>query len=98
VHLPQRGYVSVDISPRRRRLDCPHDIHQEGIMSIIRSGAIALSLSLALPGCVGNPDDTQSTAVVGAANASEPSAPPRDYYGRTEFEIPGGDGQVLDYQ
>jgi len=22
---------------------------------------------------------------------------PRDYYGRTEFEIPGGDGQVLDY-
>jgi hypothetical protein len=67
-------------------------------MSILRSSAIALSLSLAVSACIGNPDDTQSTAVVGAANASEPTAPPRDYYGRTELEIPGGDGQVLDYQ
>jgi starvation-inducible outer membrane lipoprotein len=66
-------------------------------MSIIRSSAIALSLSLALSACVGNPDDTQ-TAVVSTANASEPTALPREYYGRTEFEIPGGDGQVLDYQ
>ncbi len=64
---------------------------------ILRASAFALFSSLALSACMGNPDDTQSTAVVGTANASEPGAP-RDYYGRTEFEIPGGDGQVPDYQ
>ncbi len=66
-------------------------------MSIIRSSAVAVFLSAALSACMGNADETRATAGVGTANASEASAQPREYYGRTEVEIPGGDGQVEDY-
>lgn len=61
---------------------------------ILRAGAIALFVSLAA--CDYNPG-AQTPAVVGSATASEPAAQPREYYGRTEIEIPGGDGQVEDY-
>lgn len=64
---------------------------------VLRASAIALFSSLALSACMGDADDARASAVVGSASASEPAAPRRDYYGRTEIEIPGGDGQVEDY-
>ena len=65
---------------------------------ILRTSATALFFSLALSACVGNPDGAQTPNVVSTATASEPAVAPRENYGRTEFEIPGGDGQVVDYQ
>lgn len=63
---------------------------------ILRASAIALLIAL-VSGCIGNPDATLTPAVASASERHEP-APARDYYGRTEFEIAGGDGQVEDYQ
>lgn len=66
--------------------------------NILRTSAIALFFSFALSACLDNRDGAQTQNVVSTATASEPAAAPREYYGRTEFEIPGGDGQVVDYQ
>jgi len=51
----------------------------------------------ALSSCVRNPDSAaaQAQAVTGAE--PEIVVPRGEYYGRTELEIPGGDGQVVDY-
>src|SRR5574340_220648 len=93
VHLPQRRYAARRIGPCAHRLHCPHAFHEEGTMSIVlRASTIALLLSLAA--CDDGPG-TQAAAVVGTASASEAAGAQREYYGRTEFEIPGGDGQVV---
>ena len=40
----------------------------------------------------------QANVATSAATSVEPETyVPREYYGRTEFEIPGGDGQVVDF-
>jgi hypothetical protein len=64
----------------------------------IRAVIAALVVLAAAASCVRNPDsvrpETQASAVT---SAGAEIAVPREYYGRTEFEIPGGDGQVLDF-
>ena len=65
---------------------------------ILRASAAALLFSLAaLFGCIGNPDSALTPAPASAPESREPAAA-RENYGRTEFEIAGGDGQVVDYQ
>lgn len=52
----------------------------------------------ALASCVRNPDSVRPEPQASAVTSTEPETiVPHEYYGRTEFEIPGGDGQVLDY-
>jgi uncharacterized lipoprotein len=52
----------------------------------------------ALAACVRNPESVRPEGQASAVTSSEPEAAvPQGYYGRTEFEIPGGDGQVIDY-
>jgi hypothetical protein len=58
----------------------------------------ALFAVAAVASCVGNPDSVKPQDRASAVTSVEPeSVVPRDYYGRTELEIPGGDGQVVDY-
>lgn len=64
----------------------------------IRIVIAALVVLAATAACVRNPDSVRPEAQASAVTSTEPEiVVPREYYGRTEFEIPGGDGQVLDY-
>jgi hypothetical protein len=66
--------------------------------TIVRASAAVLLVSLAaVSGCSRNPDSTLTPAIASSSEHPEPAAP-REYYGRTEFEIAGGDGQVVDHQ
>ena len=60
---------------------------------------IVLLAAGALASCVRNPDSVSTEGQASTATGIEPETVvmPRDYFGRTEFEIPGGDGQVVDY-
>ena len=52
----------------------------------------------ALASCVRSPDSVRPEPQASAVTNAEPqTVVPQDYYGRTEFEIPGGDGQVIDF-
>ena len=52
----------------------------------------------AVASCVGNPDSVKPQDQASPVTSIEPEIVVlREYYGRTEFEIPGGDGQVVDY-
>ena len=62
---------------------------------LIRAAAAApLALLLLAGGCGGNPESAAS--FVPSAQA-EPSLK-RDYYGVTDMDIPGDDGQVVSYE
>lgn len=64
----------------------------------VRVMIAALFAVAAAASCVGNPDSVKPQDQASAVTSVEPeSVVPREYYGRTEFEIPGGDGTVLDY-
>lgn len=59
---------------------------------------VVLLAAGALASCVRSPDSVSPEGQAGAASVEpETVVVPRDYFGRTEFEIPGGDGQVVDY-
>lgn len=52
----------------------------------------------ALASCVRGPESVRPEGQASAVTSTEPEAVvPQQYYGRTEFEIPGGDGQVIDF-
>lgn len=64
----------------------------------LRVVIVALVAVAATASCVRNPDSVRPETQASAVTSTGPEiVVPRDYYGRTEFEIPGGDGQVLDY-
>lgn len=64
----------------------------------VRAVIAALLAVGALASCVRNPDSVRPETHTSAVTSTGPEiVVPRDYYGRTEFEIPGGDGQVVDY-
>jgi len=71
----------------------------ENIVSKSVSVVIAALFAVAATAsCVRNPDsvrpETQASTVTSVEGET---VVPREYYGRTEFEIPGGDGQIVDY-
>ncbi|TAK86368.1 MAG: hypothetical protein EPO20_06855 [Betaproteobacteria bacterium] len=52
----------------------------------------------ALASCVRTPESVRPEGPASAVTGTEPeTVVPQGYYGRTELEIPGGDGQVIDY-
>jgi hypothetical protein len=64
----------------------------------VRVAIAALFAVGALASCVRSPDSVRPETQASGVTSTEPElVVPQEYYGRTEFEIPGGDGQVIDY-
>ena len=64
----------------------------------VRLVVVALLAAGALASCVRSPDSVRPEPKASAVTSTEPATVvPAEYYGRTEFQIPGGDGQVVDY-
>lgn len=64
----------------------------------VRVMIAALFAVAAVASCVRNPDSMRPETQASPVTSAEPeTVMPREYYGRTEFEIPGSDGQVVDY-
>ena len=68
------------------------------MLASVRVLIAALFAIGALASCVRSPDSVRPETQTSAVTSTEPeTAVPQGYYGRTEFVIPVGDGQVLDY-
>jgi hypothetical protein len=70
----------------------------ESLMSASVRVLIAALAIGALVSCVRSPDSVRPESQAAAVSVTEPGAAgPQEYYGRTEFEIPGGDALVFDH-
>ncbi len=64
----------------------------------VSSRLIIAALAIgALAACVRNPESVRPEVQPTMVSSEPQTVVPSEYYGRTEFEIPGGDGQVIDY-
>lgn len=64
----------------------------------VRAMVAALFAVGAVASCIGNPASVKHPDRASPVMSIDPGiVVPREYYGRTEFDISGGDGQVVDY-